>query len=146
ASDEPAAPARLRPSHEHPARLLLVTLAPLPHLALAVRRDPAPAQPVARPAAMGGAGRGPRTTTPAAEFNIGYDPEAAAIVFEGSPRVGLADWEAVLRHGLPRAGMDRWLQGDDPRQRFYDAISRDNRAWSLERDPGDWHSADSLAM
>ncbi|HLT44702.1 MAG TPA: nucleoside hydrolase [Luteimonas sp.] len=146
ASDEHAALAILRASHEHAGRLLLVALGPLTNLALAVRLDPTLPERVARCVVMGGAVTCHGNMTPAAEFNIGYDPEAAAIVFEGFPRIELADWEAVLRHGLPHAAIGEWLQGDDPRQRFYDAISRDNRAWSLERDPGDWHSADSLAM
>jgi len=143
---EHAALAILRASHEHAGRLLLVALGPLTNLALALRLDPTLPQRVARCVVMGGAVTCHGNMTPAAEFNIGYDPEAAAIVFEGFPRIELADWEAVLRHGLPHAAIGEWLQGDDPRQRFYDAISRDNRAWSLERDPGDWHSADSLAM
>ena len=146
AATEHAALAILRASHEHAGRLLLVALGPLTNLALALRLDPTLPGRVARCVVMGGAVTGHGNMTPSAEFNIGYDPEAAAIVFAAFPRIELADWEAVLRHGLPRAGMDAWLAGDDPRQRFYDAISRDNRAWSLERDPERWHSADSLAM
>ena len=146
AEDEHAALAILRLSHVHAGRLLLVALGPLTNLALALRLDPTLPERVARCVVMGGAVTGHGNMTPSAEFNIGYDPEAAAIVFAGFPRIELADWEAVLRHGLPRDGIDRWLAGDDPRQRFYDAISRDNRAWSLERDPERWHSADSLAM
>lgn len=146
ASTEHAALAILRASHQHAGRLLLVALGPLTNLALALRLDPTLPQRVARCVVMGGAVTGHGNMTPAAEFNIGYDPEAAAIVFEGFPRIELADWEAVVRHGLPRDGVDRWLSGNDPRQRFYDAISRDNRAWSLARDEARWHSADSLAM
>jgi purine nucleosidase len=146
AEREHAALAILRASHAHAGRLLLVALGPLTNLALAVRLDPTLPARVGRCVVMGGAVTGHGNMTPSAEFNIGYDPEAAAIVFEAFPRIELADWEAVLRHGLPRAGIDGWLAGDDPRQRFYDAISRGNRAWSLERDPERWHSADSLAM
>jgi purine nucleosidase len=146
AESEHAALAILRASREHAGRLLLVALGPLTNLALALKLDPTLPERVGRCVVMGGAVTGHGNMTPSAEFNIGYDPEAAAIVFEAFPRIELADWEAVLRHGLPRAAVDRWLAGDDPRQRFYDAISRDNRAWSLERDPGHWLSADSLAM
>jgi len=145
-AEEHAALAILRASHEHAGRLLLVALGPLTNLALAVRLDPSLPTRIARCVVMGGAVTGHGNMTPSAEFNIGYDPEAAAIVFSAFPRIELADWEAVLRHGLPREGIDAWLAGDDPRQRFYDAISRDNRAWSLARDPDRWHSADSLAM
>ena len=146
AEREHAALAILRASHEHAGRLLLVALGPLTNLALALKLDPMLPERVGRCVVMGGAVTGHGNMTPSAEFNIGYDPEAAAIVFEAFPRIELADWEAVLRHGLPRDAVDRWLDGGDPRQEFYDAISRDNRAWSRDRDAGAWHSADSLAM
>ena len=58
----------------------LVPVGPLTNIALALRREPAIAQRVKRVVLMGGAyTRG--NSTPAAEFNIFADPEAAAEVF-----------------------------------------------------------------
>ena len=63
-----------------PGAVTLVATGPLTNIALAVRRYPPLVQQVADFVIMGGsAGRG--NTTPAAEFNIWADPEAAAIVF-----------------------------------------------------------------
>lgn len=60
--------------------ITLVPTAPLTNIAMAVRKEPRIVQKVQEIVLMGGAyTRG--NTTPAAEFNIAVDPEAAAIVF-----------------------------------------------------------------
>jgi len=146
AADEHAALAILRLSHEHAGRLLLVALGPLTNLALALKLDPTLPSRVARCVVMGGAVTAHGNITPAAEFNIAFDPEAAQIVFGAFSQIDLADWEATLAHGLAHADVDRWLAADSPRARFYDAISRQTRAWASGRRGDRWHSADSLAM
>jgi purine nucleosidase len=146
AANEHAALAILRLSHEHAGRLLLVALGPLTNLALALKLDPTLPSRVARCVVMGGAVTAHGNITPAAEFNIAFDPEAAHIVFSAFPKIDLADWEATLAHGLQHADVDRWLTVDSPRARFYDAISRQTRAWAGGRHGDRWHSADSLAM
>jgi purine nucleosidase len=61
--------------------ITLVPVGPLTNIAMALRREPRIARRVREVVLMGGAyTRGNRT--PAAEFNILADPEAAAIVFE----------------------------------------------------------------
>jgi purine nucleosidase len=63
-----------------PGEITLVATGPLTNIALALRREPALASWVGDFVIMGGsASRG--NMTPAAEFNIWADPEAAAIVF-----------------------------------------------------------------
>lgn len=146
ADAEHAALAILRLSHAHAGRLLLVALGPLTNLALALKLDPTLPTRVARLVVMGGAVTGHGNITPAAEFNIAFDPEAARIVFDGFPRFDLSDWEATLRHGLAHADVDRWLSADSPRARFYDGISRQTRTWSADARGERWHSADALAM
>jgi purine nucleosidase len=60
--------------------ITLVPTAPLTNIAMAVRKEPRIVKKVQEIVLMGGAyTRG--NTTPAAEFNIAVDPEAAAIVF-----------------------------------------------------------------
>ena len=143
---EHAAPAILRLSHEHAGRLLLVALGPLTNLALALKLDPTLPTRVARCVVMGGAVTAHGNITPAAEFNIAFDPEAAHIVFAAFPHIDLCDWEATLEHGLLHADVDRWLAAASPRARFYESISRQTRAWAGERRGDRWHSADGLAM
>lgn len=146
AQAEHAALAILRLSHEHAGRLLLVALGPLTNIALALRLDPTLPQRVSRLVVMGGAVTAHGNITPAAEFNIAFDPEAAHVVFKGFPHLDLADWEATIAHGLLHDDVVAWLRADSPRARFYDAISRKTREWSADRRGAYWHSADALAM
>lgn len=60
--------------------ITLVNTGPLTNLAVALRREPAVVPKIKAISLMGGA-IGVGNTTPAAEFNIWSDPEAAAIVF-----------------------------------------------------------------
>lgn len=63
-----------------PGEITLVPVGPLTNIAMAMRREPAIVERVREVSLMGGAyTRG--NTTPAAEFNILADPEAAAAVF-----------------------------------------------------------------
>jgi len=64
-----------------PGQITLAPIGPLTNIALALRKEPRLASAVQEVVLMGGAyTRG--NSTPAAEFNIFVDPEAAAIVFE----------------------------------------------------------------
>ena len=146
AEPEHAALAILRLSHEHAGELLLVALGPLTNIALALKLDPTLPQRIKRFVVMGGAVSAHGNITAAAEFNIAFDPEAAHIVFQGFPRLDLADWEAVIAHGFLHAEAEQWLQADSPRARFYERISLQTRNWSVDRRGDHWHSADALAM
>ena len=146
AEAEHAALAILRLSHAHAGRLLLVALGPLTNLALALKLDPTLPQRVDRLLVMGGAVTAHGNITPAAEFNVYFDPEAAKIVFEAFPRFDLADWEATLAHGLPHAEVEAWLGAANARAAFYEGISRQTRKWSADRRGDRWFAADALAM
>jgi purine nucleosidase len=147
AADEAAALALIRLTRERPGELTLVALAPLTNLALAVRLDPALPQRVARLVIMGGAatGRGNTGRVPA-EFNIGFDPEAAHVVFEAFPAFDLVDWELSLRHAFDEAAFDGWLAAGDRRAQFYGKISRVARETNLRRGRRGIVAADAVAM
>ena len=145
--DEHAVQAILRLSHEHTGQLLLVALGPLTNIAAALKIDPTLPQRIARFVVMGGAVTAHGNLTPAAEFNIAFDPEAAKVVFDTFPMTELVDWEATIAHGLPHDQIETWLEQDSEAARFYELISRRTRNWAKSlRGFGDWHSADSLAM
>lgn len=146
-ADEPAALALLRLTRERPGELTLVALAPLTNLALALRLDPALPQRVARLVIMGGAvtGHGNTGSVPA-EFNIGFDPEAAHVVFEAFPDFELIDWEATLRHAFDDEAFKAWIKAGDQRAAFYQRIAGTARAYSLEHDRRGVIAADALAM
>jgi purine nucleosidase len=69
-----------------PGEVTIVATGPLTNVALALMKEPALAEAAREIVIMGGAyGRG--NVTPAAEFNISVDPEAAAVVFDAPWRV-----------------------------------------------------------
>ena len=73
--------------------LTLVTLGPLTNIALAVQRDPGFVGGVGRAVVMGGAACTAGNVTPAAEYNIWVDPEAARIVFRSGLPIEMVGWE-----------------------------------------------------
>jgi purine nucleosidase len=146
AEAEHAALAIIRLSHAHAGRLVLVALGPLTNVALALKLDPSLPTRIARLVVMGGAVTAHGNITPAAEFNVYFDPEAAHIVFEAFARFDLSDWEATLAHGFGHARIAGWLASPDPRSRFYEGISRKTRAWAEGLRGPHWHCADALAM
>jgi purine nucleosidase len=73
--------------------LVMVTLAPLTNVALALAKKPSIAAKVGRCVIMGGAPCCEGNVTPAAEYNIWVDPEAARIVMRSSLPVELVGWQ-----------------------------------------------------
>ena len=101
--------ALIRLGRQHPGLLTLVALGPLTNLAIALNVEPALPELLKSVVVMGGTFTVPGNTTPAAEFNIFVDPEAAEQVFSApfsnltvvgldvTERVALTrdDWDAV---------------------------------------------------
>ncbi len=73
--------------------LLLVTLGPLTNIALALAHAPDLARLVGRCVVMGGAPCCEGNVTPAAEFNIWVDPEAARVVFRSGLPIEMVGWQ-----------------------------------------------------
>jgi purine nucleosidase len=145
AGGEPGAAALLRAARAAAAgggaKLSVLTLGPLTNLALAVRLSEGaaagaegPAEPelprlLARLVVMGGAWTGHGNVTPAAEFNVLEDPEAAAAVFQCAwPHGGLelVSWELTRASGASPACVGRWLRagGSSPRAAFLERVSK----------------------
>ena len=91
AEREHAVEALLRLAHHNPG-LTLVTLGPLTNIALALARDPNFADNIGRCVVMGGAPCCEGNVTPAAEYNIWVDPEAARKVFRSALPVEMVGW------------------------------------------------------
>lgn len=72
--------------------IVLVTLGPLTNIAVALQRKPEIAAKVSRCVVMGGAPCCEGNVTPAAEYNIWCDPEAARIVLHSRMPVELVGW------------------------------------------------------
>jgi purine nucleosidase len=78
---EHAVDAIVRCARSAPGELTLITIGPLSNLAVAALLEPHLPRLLRRVVAMGGAARAPGNVTPAAEFNVYADPEAARVVF-----------------------------------------------------------------
>lgn len=76
----------------HPGAVV-VTLGPLTNLALALSKAPDIAEKAGRCVIMGGAPCTVGNVTPAAEYNIWCDPEAARIVFHSGLPIEMVGWE-----------------------------------------------------
>jgi purine nucleosidase len=88
---EHAVEAILRFAEEEPG-LTLVTLGPLTNIALALKREPKLAERIGRCVVMGGAPNCEGNVTPAAEYNIWVDPEAARAVFRSKLPIEMVGW------------------------------------------------------
>ncbi|UPG90786.1 nucleoside hydrolase [Luteibacter aegosomaticola] len=147
AESEHAALALIRLTKERPGELTLVALGPLTNLALAVRLDPGFPQRVKRLVIMGGAvtGHGNTGKVPA-EFNIGFDPEAAHVVFEAFEMFDLVDWEATVRHAFPDDVYEGWIAKGDKRAAFFHDVFGTARKFNAEHERTGFIAADALAM
>ncbi|MBZ0310655.1 MAG: nucleoside hydrolase [Anaerolineae bacterium] len=73
--------------------IILVTLGPMTNIALALSKAPDLAALVSRCVVMGGAACAVGNVTPAAEYNIWCDPEAARICFRSGMPIEMVGWE-----------------------------------------------------
>ena len=119
----------------HPG-LVVVTLGPLTNLALALERDPDIAGNVGRLVVMGGAACVVGNVTPAAEYNIWCDPEAARACFRSGLPIEMVGWE--LCRGAANLDDDdiaRCRALDTPRAHF----TIDSNAKALEANRSLFH-------
>ena len=85
---------------ESHAGLIMVTLGPLTNIALALQKRPSIATKVSRCVVMGGAPCCEGNVTPAAEYNIWCDPEAARIVMRSGLPIELVGWHLCRGEGV----------------------------------------------
>jgi purine nucleosidase len=102
----------------HPG-LTLVTLGPLTNVALALLQAPDVAAKVGRCVVMGGAACTVGNVTPAAEYNIWCDPEAARICFRSGLPIEMVGWELCRGSAvLDQQDIARCRQLDTPLAHF----------------------------
>jgi len=97
----------------------IVTLGPLTNLAMALLREPKLAASVKRCVVMGGAPCCAGNVTPAAEYNIWVDPEAARIVVRSGLPLEMVGWQLCRGDAvLHQADIDRVLALKNPIAEF----------------------------
>lgn len=104
-----------------PGEITLVATGPVTNLAMALRREPAIARAVWEVVVMGGAyGRG--NVTPAAEFNVFVDPEAAQVVFEAPWPLTMMGLDLTHQATCSEVTQEALAEGGRPLGRFVDEL------------------------
>jgi purine nucleosidase len=99
--------------------ITLVTLGPLTNVAMALKRAPEIRANVGRTVVMGGAPCCEGNVTPAAEYNIWVDPEAAHIVMRSGLPIELVGWHLCRGPAaLNATDIENVLSFDTPLARF----------------------------
>jgi purine nucleosidase len=111
------------------AKIDLLMIGPLTNLALALQRDPAVVHGIGQLTIMGGTVYGRGNVTPAAEFNIYADPDAAAVVFAAEIEKVVVPWEPCVTHYLSGAEVDALFERipEGPQKAFSQALARHAR-------------------
>jgi len=132
---------------ENPGEIVLVTIGPLSNVARALEREPSLAEKIPRIVMMGGAATVPGNITPAAEFNIWADPEAAHRVFESGVPICMVGLDVCEQTHLNEDVVKRLEAAPSELARF---VARAVGPWiELRRNvfgADDLHLYDSLAV
>ncbi len=111
-----------------PGEITIVEIAPMTNLALAIRKDPSIAKKVRQLYFMGGANQYMGNVTPAAEFNVWVDPDAAGIVLNSGMPITMVGWEICMRRGLIDSEELSAIRAFKTREsRFFLAVNRQAR-------------------
>ena len=97
----------------------VVTLGPLTNVALAIERAPHLTDLVGRCVVMGGTNNSVGNVTPAAEFNLWFDPHAARAVFASALPIEMVGWDLCRGEAGLEATEQAALAGSSERGRFF---------------------------
>jgi purine nucleosidase/non-specific riboncleoside hydrolase len=120
-------------------RIDLLFIGPLTNLAMALTAAPGIVHGIGRLTIMGGTVYGRGNTTPAAEFNVFADPEAAAIVFGADIDTMVVPWEPCVSHAIAGAEVDKLFAAipDSDYKAFSRALADHARRHIAGRGKGD---------
>ena len=152
--------ARQRPERTHavdaivdtvssnPGEITMVEIAPMTNLALALRKDPSIAKKFKRLCFMGGTNQYLGNVTPAAEFNMWVDPDAAKIVLHSGIPMTMVGWEICMTSGLIGPEEYRTIESMGTKEsEFFVAVNRQVRLFMKEARHMDATSCpDSITM
>lgn len=115
----------LRAASAADEKIDILMIGPLTNLALAIRLDPMIINGIGQLTIMGGTVYGRGNTTPAAEFNVYADPEAASIIFRAEINTVVVPWEPCAAHYMTGIELDAILANipDSPAKRFSQSLA-----------------------
>lgn len=112
-ASEPAAEFIRTTVRKHPGEITLITIGPLTNVAMALDTDPDLRGMIPRIVMMGGSLSG-GNITPAAEFNIYVDPEAARVVFQSGIPITMVGLDVTRKTGLTDDHVRRLESAQNP--------------------------------
>jgi inosine-uridine nucleoside N-ribohydrolase len=110
---EPAAEFIRETVRKYPREVVLITLGPLTNIATALNTDSELAGMIRRLVMMGGSLSG-GNITPAAEFNVYVDPEAARAVFQSGIPITMVGLDVTRKATLTEAHLHQLESGQNP--------------------------------
>jgi purine nucleosidase len=134
--------------NSNPGDITFVEIAPMTNLAMAIRKDPSIVKKVRRLYIMGGTNQYLGNVTPAAEFNIWVDPEAAKVVFHSGMPITMVGWDVCMRYGLIGPKEYAEIEAIKTKEaRFFIAVNRQVRRFmKAERGLDATSCPDSITM
>jgi purine nucleosidase len=126
----------------------ILMIGPLTNLALALRLEPSIIDGIGTLTIMGGNVYGRGNTTPAAEFNIYADPEAAHVVLTAGVETVVVPWEPCTTHYMDGQRVDALFESiaSGPMRDFSRALAAHARHNSVSRgNPDHFLYVDPLA-
>jgi len=143
---EPASEVIRQIARKFPGEVTLLTIGPLTNIATALKMDPEVAGMIRALVMMGGSLSG-GNITPAAEFNIYVDPEAARIVFQSGIPITMVGLDVTRKTSLTEEHLLQLQAGQNPISQAAATIARNaiehNRERGFEVGP---NMHDSLAI
>jgi len=124
-----------RRCRDSPGEVSLLCIGPLTNLALAHAREPELPDLVDEVWVMGGAVHCPGNVTPAAEFNLWVDPDAAKRVFANF-EVTLVDWGLTVDHALAEDELAPVDALETDLAEFFASVTRTVRSFEGGAGPG----------
>jgi len=118
---------------ENPGEIEIATCGPLTNLAMALLKEPRLAENVKKVWILGGSGGGFGNMTPAAEYNVYIDPEAASIVLNAGMDTVWVNWDASRGDTeITPEEVGRMEECGDPAARFCARCTSQLRAYQRE--------------
>lgn len=134
--------------NSYPDEITFVEIAPMTNIALAIRKDPSIVKKIKHFYFMGGTNQYLGNITPAAEFNMWVDPDAAKIVLHSGMPITMVGWEICMRFGLIGPKEYELIESMGTREaEFFIAVNRQVRRFMREKRGIDATSCpDSITM
>ena len=119
--------------NSNPGEITLVEIAPMTNIAMALRKDPTIVRKVKEFFFMGGTNQYLGNQTPAAEFNIWVDPEAAKIVLQSGMPTTMVGWEICMRYAVIGETEYREIEAMRTKEaEFFVAVNRQVRKYHMK--------------